>query len=64
MVNKIKTDQLKNFLRFNGLKVTGKKNLLQETLWQWTDKVSTDKVLTTAQKVEKSFRITRPTESA
>lgn len=61
MVNKIKTDQLKNFLRFNGLKVTGKKNLLQETLWQWTDKVS---ILTTAQKVEKSFRITRPTESA
>lgn len=61
MVNKIKTDQLKNFLRLNGLKVTGKKNLLQETLWQWTDKVS---ILTTAQKVEKSFRITRPTESA
>ena len=63
MVNKIKTDQLKNFLRLNGLKVTGKKNLLQGTLWQQTDKVSTDKVLTTAQKVEKSFRITRPTES-
>lgn len=64
MVNKIKTDQLKNFLRLNGLKVTGKKNLLQGTLWQQTDEVSTDKVLTTAQKVEKSFRITRPTESA
>ena len=40
MVNKIKTEELKNIFKLIGLKVTSrKKNLLQVTLWQWTNNV-------------------------